>query len=112
MKNRWIYVLDIRGRMYVNKKVPGAFHHSSFMGGEPVRAAGSISVSQGTVKVITAWSGHYRPTQDSFLYVIRYLRERGVDMHQVKQYYSKSEVPGMEHRKSAKQKPAARSTVS
>eukprot|EP00873_Tetraselmis_striata_P035305 jgi/Tetstr1/455569/TSEL_042388.t1 len=29
MKNRWIYVLDIRGRMYVNKKVPGAFHHSS-----------------------------------------------------------------------------------
>ncbi|MCC7013407.1 MAG: hypothetical protein IT454_12660 [Planctomycetes bacterium] len=37
------------------------FHHSTFLGGAPVAAAGEWIVDQGEVKVITAKSGHYRP---------------------------------------------------
>jgi len=103
-KNRWIYVLDMQNRLYINQKLPGRFHHSSFVCGEPLRAAGSISVVSGRISIITAWSGHYRPSHEAFAYVIRYLHDRGVDMSQVRQYFSKSEIPGL--------KKASRSTKS
>lgn len=40
----------------------GWSHHSSFLGGKPVTAAGEWIVRDGRVRVITAKSGHYKPT--------------------------------------------------
>ncbi|KAJ9513510.1 hypothetical protein QJQ45_006064 [Haematococcus lacustris] len=37
---KWIYVVDCLGRLYVHAKVRGHFHHSSFLRGGPVLAAG------------------------------------------------------------------------
>jgi hypothetical protein len=81
-KSKWIYVLDVHNRFYINKKQACEFHHSSFTRSGPVRAAGSIIVDDGRVRQITAWSGHYRPTEQDFDEVIAYLGSRGVDMSQ------------------------------
>ena len=37
------------------------FHHSSFLAGEKVAAAGEIIIENGIIKEITNGSGHYRP---------------------------------------------------
>jgi hypothetical protein len=42
----------------------GKFHHSTFLGGAPVMAAGEWIVDRGRVKAITAKSGHYKPSPD------------------------------------------------
>ena len=85
--------------MFINLKIPGKFHHSSMSGGRPLLGAGSISVVHGKISIVTAWSGHYRPSHTAFAYVIDYLRDRGVDMSCVCQYYSKSEA-GLKRSKS------------
>lgn len=59
---RWIFVIDRLGSMYINKKVKGRFHHSSFVSGAPVRCAGRIEVVDGQVVCIGPYSGHYRTT--------------------------------------------------
>ena len=45
----------------------GIFHHSTFLSGFPVLAAGEWIVDDGVVKVITAKSGHYQPSVDDML---------------------------------------------
>jgi len=88
-KSKWIYVLDVHNRFYINKKQAGEFHHTSFTRGGPVRAAGSIIVQQGVVRQITAWSGHYRPTEQDFDEVLVYLGSQGVDMSAVEKFLTK-----------------------
>eukprot|EP00191_Tetraselmis_sp_GSL018_P017652 CAMPEP_0177591630 /NCGR_PEP_ID=MMETSP0419_2-20121207/8105_1 /TAXON_ID=582737 /ORGANISM="Tetraselmis sp., Strain GSL018" /LENGTH=367 /DNA_ID=CAMNT_0019082395 /DNA_START=334 /DNA_END=1438 /DNA_ORIENTATION=- len=88
-KAKWIYVLDLQNRMFINRKQSGEFHHSSFTRGAPVRAAGSIVVDRGRILQITAWSGHYRPRREDFREVIHFLETAGVDMSQVEQLVSK-----------------------
>lgn len=56
----WIFVIDACGNCFVNKKVKGRFHHSSFVAGAPVRAAGRLVVEKGCVVSIAPNSGHYR----------------------------------------------------
>lgn len=92
-------------RLFINKKIPGKFHHSSMSLGRPLLGAGSISVAEGQVSIVTAWSGHYRPSHEAFSYVINYLRARGVDMRQVKQYFSKLDA-GLKKTKSARPLPS------
>jgi hypothetical protein len=79
-------------RMFIHLKMPGKFHHSSLSCGRPLLGAGSISVVHGKISIVTAWSGHYRPSNTAFAYVIDYLSKRGVDMSKVCQYFSKSEA--------------------
>jgi hypothetical protein len=45
----------------------GEFHHSTFLSGSPVMAAGEWVVDNGKVKVITAKSGHYQPRPEDLL---------------------------------------------
>ncbi|KAG0059259.1 hypothetical protein BGZ92_006976, partial [Podila epicladia] len=46
-KAKYIYVTDPQGILYVAQKVKGQFHHSSFLGGGTVCAAGGIIVNRG-----------------------------------------------------------------
>lgn len=48
-------------RMFSHKHVQGKFHHSSFLTGGSVVAAGEWVVDDGMIKAITAKSGHYKP---------------------------------------------------
>ena len=62
IKKGWaIFVCSPGGKIYSNSHIVGYEHHSSFLDGGSVRAAGEISVDRGCLQVITAKSGHYRP---------------------------------------------------
>lgn len=58
-----IFVMSEEGNIYLSKKyVYGKFHHSSFLAGKPVAAAGEIFIEKGIIKIITDGSGHYQPS--------------------------------------------------
>ncbi len=79
------YVMDDAGNIYIsNYHAGGKFHHSSFLAGGPVAAAGQISARNGVVKIITRKSGHYRPKKVFFEQVIKELSKRGVNLENVK----------------------------
>jgi len=57
-----IWVQGPSGRFYSsNESEVGKFHHSSFLAGREVKAAGDWKVDTGKLKTISAASGHYRP---------------------------------------------------
>lgn len=64
---RWIFVVDRLGRMFLNRKVKAAFHHSSFVQGDAVRAAGRIDVVHGVVTSVAPNSGHYMTSMPHLL---------------------------------------------
>ncbi|MCB1918771.1 MAG: hypothetical protein KDJ28_02170 [Candidatus Competibacteraceae bacterium] len=66
-----IFVVSPEGKMYAHKHVTGIYHHSTFLSGSAVMAAGELVVDQGVVKFITAKSGHYAPTPENMRAFIR-----------------------------------------
>jgi len=66
-----IFVVSPEGKMYAHKHVTGIYHHSTFLSGSAVMAAGELVVDQGVVKFITAKSGHYIPTPENMRAFIR-----------------------------------------
>jgi hypothetical protein len=61
-KNVYIYVCSAKTqKIYSMKGSEGEIHHSSFLQGEPVIAAGDWLVENGKVTYVNAASGHYRP---------------------------------------------------
>lgn len=57
-----IWVCSPQGTFYSNVQTEDVFHHSSFLAGGRVLAAGEWVVADGKVKLINHKSGHYRPT--------------------------------------------------
>jgi hypothetical protein len=76
---KWIFVLDPAGNMYINRKVKGRFHHSCFLAGGCVRAAGRVVVDHGCIVSLAPYSGHYRPSPDSINHVVDLLAAAGLD---------------------------------
>ncbi|SEP51466.1 hypothetical protein SAMN02990966_08002 [Rhodospirillales bacterium URHD0017] len=61
-----IFVVSPDGRLFGGSHVVGEHHHSSFLGGGMVSAAGEFVVdTTGVLRFITAKSGHYTPTVDN-----------------------------------------------
>jgi hypothetical protein len=59
-----IFVMSETGEIYTSKyQERGLFHHSSFLAGQPVAAAGELIVEQGKVVQVSNRSGHYQPDQ-------------------------------------------------
>ncbi|KAF9899639.1 hypothetical protein BX616_002910, partial [Lobosporangium transversale] len=83
-KCKYIYVTDPQGTLYIAQKIKGQFHHSSFLGGGTVCAAGGIVVNRGKLVKINPKSGHYRPGQRHFDRLLMNLRNMGVTMEGVK----------------------------
>lgn len=54
------WVLSSTDRFYTGPHVRGEFHHSSFLSGKHVKAAGEWKVEKGRLKFITGKTGHYR----------------------------------------------------
>jgi len=62
---RWIFVVK-HDTFYAHPKITKTFprfHHSSFLGGASVDAAGMFSVREGRIEELHLHSGHYRPTE-------------------------------------------------
>lgn len=83
LREKWIYVWDTDSRLYINRKVPGRFHHCSFISVDSVKAAGSIVVQDGRLLKITTWSGHYRSRATDISYFLQWLKSKGVNMETV-----------------------------
>jgi len=86
-REKWIYVTDCNGKFYVGQKIKGHFHHSSFLAGGAIRAAGGIKAREGKLIEINPNSGHYKPGQDHFEALIERLKGEGIDLSDVKVIY-------------------------
>ncbi len=61
----------------------GRLHHSSFLAGGDVLAAGQIGFENGRLVFIDNGSGHYLPEAGSLTELLRWLSGKGVDIGQV-----------------------------
>ena len=77
----WIFVLR-DGVMYGARKktTPPRFHHSSFFAGECVQTAGLLVAQKGKLKRLYPHSGHYRPTEEQLLLLLRYLQAVDIEL--------------------------------
>lgn len=83
-KEGWaIFVMSPTRNIYSASHKVGKFHHSSFLAGGPVLAAGEWAVNNGKVVAITAKSGHYKPDEKMFYQMLLKLRRRGVSLRGV-----------------------------
>nr|GMC78113.1 IQ domain-containing protein IQM1 [Ipomoea batatas] len=81
----WIYVLSPERVLYVAQKEKGRFHHSSFLAGGAAIAAGKMVVSNGVIKAVWPYSGHYRQPEENFMF-IGFLVEHHIDPSSFKTY--------------------------
>jgi hypothetical protein len=62
---RAIFVMDAYGNIWAsNVQIVGVIHHTSFLRGGEIAAAGEIQVENGVLKLVADKSGHYFPTRD------------------------------------------------
>lgn len=81
--SKWIFVVALDKRLYVGRKRKGVFHHSSFVAGAPILAAGKLMVRHGHVVAIEPHSGHYKPTSRNLTALCDVLRSHGVALADV-----------------------------
>lgn len=89
---RAIFVMDQHGEIYASmQQKVGEFHHSSFLGGQPVATAGELGVKDGVLRLISNNSGHYQPSQDSTLEFLKHLyKDKGAvrDLENLQVFYA------------------------
>lgn len=66
-----IFVVSPDSEIYAASHIVGKLHHSSFLSGKPVMAAGELVVDNGVIKVVTAKSGHYMPTAEDLMRFVK-----------------------------------------
>ncbi|GFP97061.1 hypothetical protein PHJA_001850200 [Phtheirospermum japonicum] len=81
--SKWIFVMSTSKRLYTGEKKKGLFHHSSFLAGGATLAAGRLIADGGVLKCISAYSGHYKPTDDSLDTFLSFLKDNGVNLDEV-----------------------------
>ncbi|KAF3441694.1 hypothetical protein FNV43_RR15609 [Rhamnella rubrinervis] len=81
--SKWIFVMSTSKKLYAGEKKKGSFHHSSFLAGGATLAAGRLEAERGILKSISAYSGHYRPTDDRLDSLLSFLKENGVNLNEV-----------------------------
>ena len=71
-----VFVVDPDGKMYARAHSVGYFHHSTFLAGRPVSAAGEVLIDDaGTIRFITAKTGHYRAGPDEMMRMVTLIPE-------------------------------------
>lgn len=79
-----IFVLSPSNDIYAASHIGGVFHHSSFLDDGAVIAAGEIKTDKnGHIIYLSSKSGHYKPGDQENLIMLRYFKDRGVDLSKV-----------------------------
>ncbi|XP_059443525.1 IQ domain-containing protein IQM3-like [Corylus avellana] len=81
--SKWIFVMSTSKNFYAGEKRKGLFHHSSFLAGGATLAAGRLEAEGGKLKSVSAYSGHYRPTDENLGTFLAFLKENGVNLDEV-----------------------------
>jgi hypothetical protein len=84
VSGRYIFVMNAAGDVFAGKSIVGVVHHSSFLAGGAVAAAGEISVQNGALQLVTNVSGHYRPGPMFLWQAVKQIVEAGVDASSVR----------------------------
>ncbi|MFE5290503.1 hypothetical protein ACFRAQ_36630 [Nocardia sp. NPDC056611] len=85
---RAIFVMDAQGNLYSSPHhILGQFHHSSFLAGAPVAAAGELSATSGRLNLISDHSTHYRPPRRFTRQLLDNLRRHGVQFPDIQVEY-------------------------
>lgn len=83
-KGRAIFVMSENLELFMHtKQEEGKIHHSSLIAGEPAAAAGEMVIWGGYLRVISDRSGHYSPHPEQMLALLKYLKDKGVDLTNV-----------------------------
>jgi hypothetical protein len=80
-------------KFYAHKHVKDKFHHSSFLSGGDVRAAGEWVVAKGKLLFLTNKTGHYHASYDHILAAIDRLHAEGVDLSDTLYLHRDFETP-------------------
>ncbi|KAK6156298.1 hypothetical protein DH2020_010546 [Rehmannia glutinosa] len=83
MGSKWIFVMSTSKKLYAGEKKKGIFHHSSFLAGGATLAAGRLVVEHGKLKSVSAYSGHYRPSDENLSIFLGFLQNSGVNLDDV-----------------------------
>jgi hypothetical protein len=75
--------MDPQGQIYLGKQSIMEFHHSSFLGGQDVAAAGELEVIDGTIVFHSRKSGHYRPDQEHHDQFKSEMLDRGINLNSI-----------------------------
>jgi hypothetical protein len=75
-----MFVMDQNGSIYAGPQDLMEFHHSSFLSGDPVAAAGELEIAHGQVVRHSRNSGHYQPNKEHHEQFIAEMNERGIDL--------------------------------
>jgi hypothetical protein len=81
----WIFVLG-SSQLYAGHKVTESsprFHHTSFLAGQPTRAAGMFIAKNGILSKVFPHSGHYRPSDQNLHCLLDYFKDSGVRLAHV-----------------------------
>ncbi len=97
--DKGIFVVSPDGQLYSSTEYPvGEFHHSSFLSGKPVAAAGELEVQNGQIVGISDRSGHYQPEPEMTAQFLRYLEWKGVDLTRVTMHsYVYGDLPASQY---------------
>ncbi|KAL9164174.1 hypothetical protein ABFS82_06G088000 [Erythranthe guttata] len=82
--SKWIFVMSTSDKLYAGEKKKGKFHHSSFLAGGVTLAAGRLVAERGKLKSVSAYSGHYRPTDENLTIFLAFLQRSGVNLEDVR----------------------------
>ena len=75
----YLFAMDERGEIFA-APTQTVKHHSAFLAGNPVAAAGAIAAEEGRLTRVTDHSGHYAPPLEYSHQFTKELDRRGVDM--------------------------------
>ncbi|MBL8212360.1 MAG: hypothetical protein JNK87_16715 [Bryobacterales bacterium] len=79
------FVMSMYDVIYVGVHEGGRFHHSSFLCGAPVLAAGMIKVEQGIITGFHEKNGHYKCSSEHMMRFFKIIEQRtGTDLSKVK----------------------------
>lgn len=87
---KYIFVMDPQGRIFAGAPRIFEFHHSSFLAGSKVAAAGEIEVASGMLLMHDNNSGHYKPTDMHNDQFVNELKERGHDATKTRESVTRS----------------------
>jgi hypothetical protein len=79
----YIFVMNAAGQFFAGESLVGIQHHSSFLGGGAVAAAGEIRINGGIITEISNISGHYRPGPVYLWQACKQLASQGINLANV-----------------------------
>ncbi|MFI5342805.1 MAG: hypothetical protein ACHQUC_01155 [Chlamydiales bacterium] len=79
-----MYVMGPDQTLYATSQIVNEKHHSSFMAGGAVIGAGECKVVDGKLTMISNKSGHYKPSKENMLDVLRVLHKQKVPLTDVR----------------------------